>query len=379
MIILWVERLKNGKYRYAERYIDPYTEKQKKISVVLESNSPQAKNKASRLLNELIEEKLSVKHHDSLTFGKLVDEWKESHSKTVKPRTMKVYRHPLELIQSFIAEDVLVKNIDARLLQQFIDELRSKYADNTVNLIKQPLALIFRYALRMEYIDTNPMDRVVTPKRKKMTNNELEKKHLESKEVEAIISKLRETNDSIHIANFSEVIYLTGMRPGELLALRWQDIDFDNKLFHIKHTLDYTSNGHAKAELSTTKTNESTRHIEVPDRVIEILEDEYRYQKINRFNTDFVFVSKNGNHLSINTINRTLKKVSQKLFNQKITAHKLRHAHITLLAEMGIPIKVIMDRVGHSDVNTTLKIYTHTTDKMGQQLVSKLNEKLKIK
>ncbi|MHC5848166.1 tyrosine-type recombinase/integrase, partial [Streptococcus pyogenes] len=57
-----------------------------------------------------------------------------------------------------------------------------------------------------------------------------------------------------------------------------------------------------------------------------------------------------------------------------ITSHSFRHAHITLLAELGIPLKSIMDRVGHTDVNTTIKVYTHATDKIGKQMMDKINK-----
>ncbi|GFE45949.1 tyrosine-type recombinase/integrase [Streptococcus canis] len=370
---MWIEPLDNGKYRYAERYKDPYTEKSKKISVVLDSNTRQTQNKAVRLLNQMIDERLSVKNYDYLTFGKLVDEWKESHSKTVKARTMRVYKNPIKKIQDFIKEDVLVKNIDVKILQSFVDSLKGKYADNTVNLTLQPLNLILEYAIRMEYIDNNPFDKVVRPKRKKASKKALEEKYMESSKFKDIITEMRTYSASSHVSNFAEVIYLTGMRPGELLALRWVDIDFDAKKIRIQHTLDYSVNGHANAVLSSAKTDGSERTIDAPDRVIDIMIEELNYQKLEGLESDFVFISRNGNHLSINTVNRRIKKASEKLYGFTVTSHTFRHAHVTLLAEMGIPLKAIMDRVGHSDVNTTIKIYTHTTEKMGRELLQKLN------
>ncbi|PZO95420.1 MAG: site-specific integrase [Streptococcus pyogenes] len=370
---MWIEPLDNGKYRYAERYKDPYTEKSKKISVVLDSNTRQTQNKAIRLLNQMIDERLSVKNYKNLTFGKLVNEWKESHAKTVKNRTMHVYKNPLKKIQDFIDDNVLVKNIDVKILQSFVDSLKGKYADNTVNLTLQPLNLILEYAIRMEYIDNNPFDKVVRPKRKKASKKELEEKYMESSKFKDIITEMRTYSASSHVSNFAEVIYLTGMRPGELLALRWIDIDFDAKKIRIQHTLDYSVNGHAHAVLSSAKTDESERTIDAPDRVINILIEELNYQRLEGMENEFVFISKTGNHLSINTINRRIKKSSMKLYGFTVTSHNFRHAHVTLLAEMGIPLKAIMDRVGHSDVNTTIKIYTHTTEKMGKELLQKLN------
>ncbi|MGT2844398.1 tyrosine-type recombinase/integrase [Streptococcus hongkongensis] len=87
------------------------------------------------------------------------------------------------------------------------------------------------------------------------------------------------------------------------------------------------------------------------------------YQKLNDLTNDFVFISKKGNHLSIDTINRRIKKTPEKIFGIVITSHLFRHGYITLLAELGILLKSIMNRVGHTDVSTTIKIYTHTTEK----------------
>ncbi|KPJ21713.1 tyrosine-type recombinase/integrase [Streptococcus phocae] len=375
---MWVEALENGKYRFAERYKDPYTEKNKKISIVLESNSRQSQNKAMRLLNQMIDERLSVKNYDYLTFGKLVDEWKESHSKTVKARTMHVYKNPIKKIQDFIKEDVLVKNIDVKLLQAFVDSLKGKYADNTINLTLQPLNMILEYAVRLDYISSNPFQKVVVPKRKKANKKELQEKYMQSDKFRNIITEMRTYEASSHIANFTEVIYLTGMRPGELLALRWCDIDFETKKIRIQHTLDYSVNGHARAAIGSAKTDGSERTIDAPDKVIDMFIEELNYQRLERLENEFVFVSRNGNHLSINTINRRIKKATEKLYGFTVTSHTFRHAHVTLLAEMGIPLKAIMDRVGHADVNTTIKIYTHTTEKMGKELLQKLNALDKI-
>lgn len=255
-----------------------------------------------------------------------------------------------------------------------IKDYTNQYSDNTVNLIKQPLNLMMKYAVKMEYIDKNPMSNVETPKRKLVTNEQLEEKYLETEQIENIIKDLRDPIYGNHIANFAETLYLTGMRPGELLALEWSNINFDTMKIKIVHTLDYSTNGHAKARPESVKNDGSFRTIDMPLRVKEILIEELNYQNTNDLQNDFVFISNKGTHLSINTINRKIKKTSLKLYGIVVTGHSFRHSHITLLSELGLPLKSIMDRVGHKDVNTTIKIYTHVTEKLKQDLVDKLNE-----
>lgn len=371
---MYPERLPNGKLRLVGRYKDPYTNKIRRTSVPLASESPQAINKASRLLNEKITELQNQKSGTDIPFSQLVREWKESHSTTVKPRTMRVYKRPLEIISGYIADDVIVRNIDVRLIQKLMDELRNKYADNTVNLIKQPLNMILKYAVNHDYLDNNPLKKVTSPRRTSNGPKKSDFAFYESKNITRIIDEMRLHTDSSHIANFAETLFLTGMRPGELLALQWNKVDFDNKTITIEYTLDYTTNGHANATLSSTKNDGSYRTIDAPNRVLDMFIEEHNYQQLHNLKSDFIFVSKKGKHLSINTIDRRMKNVSNKLFDVSITAHKYRHAHITLLAEMGIPLKAIMQRVGHVDSQTTIKIYTHVTDKIGNQLMQKLND-----
>lgn len=370
---MWHEEQANGNIKFIEYYKDPYTGKRQRAYVTLDRYTKQSETKARRLLNEIIECRIKSSGDQFVRFGQLVEEWKTSHSKTVKARTMKVYRHPIEKIKDFIGDDVLVKNIDARLLQKFIDYLKDRYSDNTINLIKQPLNMMLNYAVRMEYIMSNPMKNVVTPKRKKMSKKQFEDKYLETEQNQKIIEQLRDPIYGNHIANFSEIIFLTGMRPGELLALRWDHIDFEKLKIKIEYTLDYTTNGHANAELGSVKNDGSYRTIDIPLRVKEMLVEELNYQNTNDLRSDFVFITNKGKHLSINTINRRIKKTSEKLYGIVITSHSFRHAHITLLAELGIPLKSIMDRVGHTDVNTTIKVYTHATDKIGKQMMDKIN------
>ncbi|WP_373273852.1 tyrosine-type recombinase/integrase [Streptococcus sp. B01] len=105
-----------------------------------------------------------------------------------------------------------------------------------------------------------------------------------------------------------------------------------------------------------------------------MVKEERSYQRIHKLERDFIFVSRRGHYLSINTIDRRLKKASDKLFGVQLTAHKYRHAHVTLLAELNVPLKAVMQRVGHVDSETTLKIYTHVTEKMGNDLLNKLNQ-----
>ncbi|HDE9622391.1 TPA: tyrosine-type recombinase/integrase, partial [Staphylococcus aureus] len=129
----------------------------------------------------------------------------------------------------------------------------------------------------------------------------------------------------------------------------------------------------------TTKTISSKRSISINSRTVEIFKKIILENKmLKRWNSSyvdrgFIFTTKKGNPLCNNQITGVLKKTTKALnMNKKVTTHTFRHTHITLLVEMNVSLKAIMKRVGHVDEKTTIRIYTHVTEKMDRELTQKL-------
>ena len=380
---MWMEKLPNGKYKFFERYKDPYTEKLKKVSVTMEKKTPQARNQAAILLQEKIKQKLGEKQHfvSDITFGKLYDEFEENWKHGVKNSTVYASKNVKKEILKQIEDDYLVRNIDRRLLQKVIDQLlQDGRSHNYVSKIKFKLNQIMKFAVRMNYIDTNEMLFVEMP-RKVITTDDLRKKntkYLDQKEFKLFIQNLKEEalcdyriTKYIRIA---KVLFLTGMRYGELAALNYkEDIDFSKKTIHIKHTYDFR-----QKERTTPKTVKSDRVITAPQKVLDIIKEQIIENATNGFDTDFIFINTLGEPITNVRVIAALKRHGQKIgIDKNITTHMFRHSHISLLAELGIPLTAIMDRVGHSDSKTTLEIYSHVTQKMVSDISSKL-DKIKI-
>ena len=377
---MWMEELPNGKYKFFERYKDPYTEKLKKVSVTMEKKTPQARNQAAILLQEKIKQKLGEKQHfvSDITFEKLYEEFEENWKHGVKNSTVYASKNVKKEILKQIEGDYLVRNIDRRLLQKVIDQLlQDGRSHNYVSKIKFKLNQIMKFAIRMNYIDTNEMLFVETP-RKVITSDELRKKntkYLDQKEFKLFIQNLKEEalcdyriTKYIRIA---KVLFLTGMRYGELAALNYkEDIDFSKKTIHIKHTYDFR-----QKERTTPKTIKSDRVITAPQKVLDIIKEQIIENATNGFDTDFIFINTLGEPITNARVISALKRHSQKIgIDKNITTHMFRHSHISLLAELGIPLTAIMDRVGHSDSKTTLEIYSHVTQKMVSDISSKLDK-----
>ncbi|HIH2969995.1 TPA: tyrosine-type recombinase/integrase [Streptococcus pneumoniae] len=378
-----MEELPNGKYKFFERYKDPYTEKLKKVSVTMEKKTPQARNQAAILLQEKIKQKLGEKQHSvsNITFEKLYEEFEENWKHGVKNSTVYASKNVKKEILKQIEGDYLVRNIDRRLLQKVIDQLlQDGRSHNYVSKIKFKLNQIMKFAIRMNYIDTNEMLFVETP-RKVITSDELRKKntkYLDQKEFKLFIQNLKdEALCDYRITKYiriAKVLFLTGMRYGELAALNYkEDINFSKKTIHIKHTYDFR-----QKERTTPKTIKSDRVITAPQKVLDIIKEQIIENATNGFDTDFIFINTLGEPITNARGICALKRHGQKIGIEKnITTHTFRHSHISLLAELRIPLTAIMDRVGHSDSKTTLEIYSHVTQKMVSDISSKL-EKIKL-
>ncbi|HFM6580524.1 TPA: hypothetical protein ACG786_002889, partial [Enterococcus faecium] len=119
--IMWLEKINDKKFKYTERYTDPLTEKKRKVSVTLSSNSRQAWNQANLLLNEKIAEKIKRNEELPLTFGELKTKWDEKYKPTVKESSYRTTQVYLSLISKYIKDDVLVKNVNSNLIQDMLD------------------------------------------------------------------------------------------------------------------------------------------------------------------------------------------------------------------------------------------------------------------
>lgn len=375
---MWMEELPNGKFTYRERYKDPYTEKYKKVSVTLNSKSNQAKNKAQRMLNEKIEKTLNKPQKTGMRFGSLYRKWATEFPKTVKERTFKTYKYPTIKIRNYFKDDIIIDNLKKQDIKEFLEEkyYTEDYSYNYVNQIRNILISMFDYST----LEMNPA-RGISLKRKPATfeeNEQIKQKYLEHEEAEKIIAYQREALYGKRNADLTEFMLLTGLRFGEAVSLK--EKDFDGNSITVNSTLDYVSHKTSEGHQTTTKTKNSQRVVELSDRAIEIM-NEVIYENSLRALTEkysdrkFIFTTKTGNPLHITNYNHSLKITAKNIgVDKTVTSHILRHTHVSMLAELRLPLKAIMNRVGHEDSKTTENIYTHVTKGMKKELINKLNE-----
>ena len=372
---MWMEELPNGKYKFFERYKDPYTEKLKKVSVTMEKKTPQARNQAAILLQEKINKKISTKQVESITFEEIYKLFYKSWSQTVKESTKHNCKSIDKKMKEVIPSDTLLANLDRRFLQEAIEKVIETNGHIAAKKVRHRLRGIFKYAVQYSYIENNEVDYTTIPQRPK-TLEELEKKRnnfLTMDEIKTLVNVLNGREYHQKYADMVLVLSLTGMRYGELTALQLKNIDFQNNKIEITGNFDSVN------KIKTLpKTTNSIRTIKVSKTVMEAIQRQIarlseRFQPLS--SDDYIFCFERWNQpTTISCFIQILKKYGKEAgIDKNLTSHIFRHSHISFLAESGLPIKSIMDRVGHSNAKMTLEIYSHTTQDMEDKLVDKLD------
>ena len=197
----------------------------------------------------------------------------------------------------------------------------------------------------------------------------------------------------------------TGMRVGEAIGLRWQDVDLENGLISVNHNVVYYSHkgtyGNCHYEIHSTKTKAGVRLIPMTKAVKEAFRMEKEYQELTGIQntmridgyTDFIFANVNGGMQNLTTLNKALKRITRDCNDEliakygidkvpvllpPISCHILRHTFATRLCESGMNIKLVQEILGHADITTTMNIYVSVTEEMRSQGVDVLEKHLSV-
>lgn len=376
---MWMEELANGKYKYIERYIDPLTKKSKKTSLTMTSKSRQAHNEASRILTKRVEdlEKDKKTIHD-ITFEDLYTSWKNQYIHLVADTTFQRSMSNLNVVKKLIKDDYLVSQIDDVFLQKVLDEVYfvMNYSFSTTKQIKSLLSQLFTFAYKYKHTPFNySLNLTVKQKRSDIEKAyKLTDKFLEKDELKPLIEKVKLRNE--RYALMIEFLSFSGMRYGEMIALKYENVTDEE--IEINGTIDYQTKKISKGVKNPTK-NKKDRTISQVNKTREILKqlkEENELVKASRSydEKNFYFTSIAGHPIHPTNFNRTISEIALDLGIEKdISSHIFRHTHISFLTELGIDLKTIMNRVGHSKADITLEIYTHVTKKMESNMVEKIN------
>ena len=286
-----------------------------------------------------------------------------------EPAVLPTLKYATQEIYSFLLRKHLLPRFrDSRLcditraeIQQFlIAKLKNGYAWETTHHLRSLLSKVIGTAVDWNYLSDNPVHGVRMPERS------LKRPHrfLSLDEVRRLIAASDEPVRTIVL-----LAVMTGLRIGEILALRWGRINFAAGTVRVEETC-------YKGHFGTPKTRASRREVPLTPVVTRALQA-HRVSCRDTANEALVFVTRRGTPLASNNLRkRQLHPASQRAELGSINWHSLRHTHGTLLHEQGTPLRVAQAQLGHSHMTTTLQVYTHASGSAQRQAVDHLESLL---
>lgn len=321
-----------------------------------------------------------------LTFAELMKEWKanvlanQSISYYLAAQTVE------KKFNTYLKERHLdnkpISAITVRDVQMFLNSFNTtehKYSQESVKGYRRILRVLFNEAMRYEWITKNPVcgTKVGATKGDVCLKEVNEKQVFSIKESQEFLCALDAAQEKhIQFVIPIKLMLLTGMRIAEIHGLRWSDIDFDNRIIHVRRNRLYAQGFGWYEKLPKTKT--SFRDIPIPQTLIADLETYKDWFRLadSSFDDklDEYYIASNINRESTrtNSIGPWLKDFENRHGFKNVTPHGLRHTYCSILLSQNVPIQTVSKYMGHSDSTVTLKVYSHfipgTQDKAIQAL-----------
>ena len=301
-----------------------------------------------------------------------LDQWlEEVHKPTVRLSSYAKYRRTLDRhILPGLGHIQLQKLTPQHVQKLYASKLQEGLSPKTVRLIHAVLHQALKNAVRWNLVPRNVCDAVSLPKQ----TTQREMQVLTKEQAQTLL----ETAKGHRLEALLTLAVATGMRRGELLALRWQDINFETRSLHICRSVSFLT-GHGFVE-SEPKTTRSRRNITLPLFALEALrvhrtrQLEVRLQAGKKWEDhDVVFCNTLGGFLNTSTLFKLFTALLKDAGLPHMRFHDLRHSAATILLAMGAHPKVVQELLGHSQISMTLDIYSHVLPSMQEEVMDRLN------
>ncbi|PGE14999.1 site-specific integrase [Bacillus toyonensis] len=359
---------KTGKYFYTvDIGIDPLTGKRKQKKKRGFTTKKEAENALTKLLSE-VHTGIYVEP-SKLLYGEYLESWFNTKKHSVGVQTAKVLRGYLNsrIIPSL--GTIKLAKLTSLHMQNYVNSLRDDgLKRGTIEKIIKLIRNSLEHAIDLELIPKNVAAKTKLPK-----SDKEELTVWNEREVQLF---LKVAHDSRHSIVFHMAL-VTGMRQGELLGLRWKDVDLEKGHLTISQTLSHDG----KTFLLGGKTKSSLRKILLPASTVAKLKKhravvlkEKLSQGEEYQDNDLVMCTPSGTPINPANVRRSLNALIKKAAVPKIRFHDLRHTHATLLLAKGVNVKVISERLGHSNIKITLDTYSHVLPTMQEDAINKIEE-----
>jgi len=304
----------------------------------------------------------TVRPESSMLFGTFAEEqWKTLVLPTLKLSTQHGYKTVLAKHLLPYWRDWRLRDIGRQDVQQWVaDRFRRKLGWQTVRNAWTLLSGILETAVEYGYLSMNPARGVKFPEK-------------ELKEAPVLFTaedfvKLLEQLDEPY-RTMARLIALTGLRIGELLAVRWRCLDLEIGTLSVRESV-------YEGKFQSPKTRKSRRTMPLGPQIIVWLR-EHRLRAKRTESDDLVFGNRKGQPLRESKLLRNvLQPAAERAGLGRVTWHQFRHIHSSLLNDLRVPVKIAQEQLGHSSISTTLNIYTHVVDASHRKAIEALEREL---
>lgn len=302
----------------------------------------------------------------NLTLDKYLVQWFASKKYELRPNVAESYIKEIELHINPKIGHIKLQDLSPLTIKTFYTEMLEKgrtdgcggLSTRTVRYMDMILKQALAEAVTLGLIRRSPIERVKPPR---LIQKEM--RIMTEQEISTFLAIIKDSRYEV----FFRLALGTGLRRGEMLALRWKDIDFAKGTVRVERTLVKVRGG---VLFQPPKTQASQRTISLPPSVIELLQNQRNKQKFNGDN-DLVFCTKNGSPIYPNNL---LKRHFKKLLNRaglstEIRLHDLRHTWATYLLSKGVNLKIIAEYLGHTNPSFTMRVYGHIIPSMHESVI----------
>ena len=382
---------KNGLYHAVLSYRDENGKRKQKwktTGLPIKGNKRLAMSKAEDIKKEFEQElslsqsnKVNVEENDIL-FLDYMKTWLKLKKPRVELNTYGSYEQMVNcrITNYFSEHEIFLKDIQASNIQDFYSYmLNDGLSGNTVKHYHSIIREALEYAFKMEMIPINIADKVQLPKIEQFIGS-----FYNENDINILLEKVN--GDPLEVVVFLTAFY--GLRRSEVLGLRWNSIDFENKTITINHTIVQISIKGQREIVGKDRTKNKTSYRTLPlvPEVIDILKELKKRQEENKkickkdYNykyCDYICVDNLGNLIEPDYVTKHFKRLLKANNLRIIRFHDLRHSCASLLLARGISLKEIQEWLGHSNFNTTANIYAHLETKVKEQSANVLSNIIK--
>lgn len=364
-----------GKWEFIfDAGINPMTGKRKQIRRRGFETKSGALNAFAKLKVEVLEN--SYLDLSTMAYETFMEEYWKEREITLQNSTYEIQTMYYRNIIKPILGKLKIQSVSPIQIQQFINGVtkESNYSPHTIHLIFRIVSASFKKAYQMKLIRENPCENITLPRKKRRESTvwTLDQVNYFLREAPKI-KRLTRCYTGFQLG------LLAGLRQGEILGLRWKDIDFANRLIYVRQTV--TQDGKIK---SGAKNESSVRTVSLPERLIrdiEIQRETIAWEKercrTTYYDNDIVVPTRDGSPIIPRNFRKEFYALTEQLDLPRIRFHDTRHTHATLLIEQNVNVKLIADRLGHADIQTTLNTYSHVLPNMQRSVSDKLDEIIK--